>query len=72
MLPASGQSVRFTQFPFHSTKKGLRTLALTSLSRMKNWAEQCSEPQITGSKPLICLRVIRPSMPHEGQANTAQ
>src|SRR5579864_5289537 len=51
-------------------QKGLRTT--TSLSRMKNWAEQLSDPQITGSKPLICLRVIRPSMPHDGHDSTAQ
>src|SRR5580704_8632853 len=45
---------------------------MTSLSRMKNCAEQCSDPQITGTRPLICRRVISPSMPHEGQASTAQ
>jgi hypothetical protein len=39
---------------------------------MKNWAEQWEEPQITGSKPAICLRVIKPSVPHVGQDNTAQ
>src|SRR6266576_6446867 len=39
---------------------------------MKNWAEQLSEPQITGKNPLICLRVIRPSMPQDGHESTAQ
>src|SRR5215469_1262789 len=39
---------------------------------MKNCAEQWPEPQITGSNPAICLRVIRPSVPQEGQERTAQ
>src|SRR3981081_1291390 len=52
------------------SQNGLRTT--TSASRIKNCAEHCSEPQITGTKPLICLRVMRPSVPQEGQASTAQ
>jgi len=27
---------------------------------------------MTGNNPRICLRVIRPSVPHSGQARTAQ
>src|SRR6185437_7948521 len=45
---------------------------MTSQSRMKNWAAQCSEPQITGSRPAIWRRVISPSVPQLGQASTAQ
>src|SRR5271157_1424784 len=39
---------------------------------MKNWAEHFSEPQMTGSKPAICLRVTKPSCPHDGHDRTAQ
>src|ERR1700757_354275 len=43
-----------------------------SSSWMKNWVEQHGDPQITGSSPAICLRVISPKVPHEGQESTAQ
>jgi hypothetical protein len=39
---------------------------------MKNCAEHCAEPQIVGNNPAICLRVIKPSVPQEGQESTAQ
>ena len=39
---------------------------------IKNCAEQVSEPQITGTRPAICLRVISPSTPQHGHASTAQ
>src|ERR1700722_2964468 len=39
---------------------------------MKNCAEQEEEPQIVGKSPAICLRVIKPRVPHEGQESTAQ
>ena len=35
-------------------------------SRMKNCAEHCSDPQMTGSSPPICLRVTSPSCPQVG------
>jgi hypothetical protein len=43
-----------------------------SLSRMKNWAEQECDPQMTAISPAICLRVIRPRVPQFGQESTAQ
>jgi molecular chaperone DnaK (HSP70) len=42
------------------------------LRELKNWAEHCWEPQMVGSRPAICLRVIKPNVPHEGQESTAQ
>ena len=42
-----------------------------SLSLMKNCAEHFSEPQMTGNNPAICLRVIKPNVPQDGQDRTA-
>src|ERR1035438_3285898 len=43
-----------------------------SLSLIKNCAEHSPQPQMTGSTPAICLRVIRPNVPQLGQDRTAQ
>ena len=52
------------------TQNGFLTVITSSL--IKNCAEQTADPQIVGSSPAICLRVISPNVPHEGQESTAQ
>src|SRR5438477_979398 len=54
----------------HDIQEGFRITMLLSL--MKNCTEHWSEPQITGSKPASCLRVMSPRVPQSGHESTAQ
>src|SRR6476646_712410 len=44
----------------------------TCSSIITNCAGQVFDPQIMGTTPRICLRVIKPRVPHSGQERTAQ